>query len=428
MEGKSLDEDGLDDEDNQDRCNIPFEILITHINSHFRRIAIGTRVLWSVISISPTISLNKVITYIERSAGCMLDVRVDLPPNSVVDKGLRRMIELALSHSSRWRTFSYVSDQEAREGMLSCLADIDAPALEHLSLNVEDVHRDNINTVNLSSTIHTTLFKKGTPKLYFLRLRGYAIHSFIPPLASVRVLHLDLTKSLALQYPKFRELVLAPMALEHLSVYGNSSSWPNETIIQMPNLQSLRICDIGGRAYAGVLLGFDAPLLETLALKGVQVHDLDRVWTCTTSLKFSKLQRLIFWDFGLLERDWRHAFRLFPLIADFSMYSPAHNATILRLLAESNTYDLPWPCLKSLSFIANTEDSDEEQELIYRLIAARQSCGHPLDVIRLGANWEKHSTPLDGTPQVSTRIEMLQHLDRWPPDRGYYDLNDDLFL
>jgi hypothetical protein len=60
-----------------------------------------------------------------------------------------------------------------------------------------------------------------SPRLFFVRLRGFVLYSFLPPLSAVRILYLDQTKSLALRYPTFRQILSAVAHLEHLSIYGD---------------------------------------------------------------------------------------------------------------------------------------------------------------------------------------------------------------
>ncbi|KAF8627805.1 hypothetical protein AX15_004231 [Amanita polypyramis BW_CC] len=425
--GKSICEDELEhgEADDSQRGSLPFEILATHVNLHFRRIALNTQILWSFIRIGPGKSLSKAAEYIKRSGGCKLDVQLDLP-RAELNENAQQMIGLILQESSRWRAFYYRSDCEIQGGpVLSYLADIAAPTLEELSLSIDEIQ--NPNNHNTGSPPQYPIFSKGAPKLFFVRLRGFAIYTFIPPLTTVRILHLDQTKSLALRNPMFRQVVSAPACLEHLSIYGDmvaDSAWPGAgDIVRFPKLISLRICDVGGRAYAGLLLGFDAPVLNALALKGVQEHDLERLWASGDPSKFSNLEHLTFWDFGLLEGDWNHAFRLFSSITSFSSYSSKGNLTMLQLLANSNEYVVPWPRLKSLSLIIDLEDKDEKT-LIQSVITARRMCGHPLDVVRLGISEEEDDSYF-GDP---TRIVYFGNLDRWPLNREFRDWDDNLFL
>ncbi|KAF8629154.1 hypothetical protein AX17_005739 [Amanita inopinata Kibby_2008] len=430
--GKSLCEDELEDEGVEYGQLCPsFELLVTHICPRFRRIAINARALWSAIRIGPGESLTKIATYLERSGQCMLDVHVNLPRTSALDERTRLMVQLILCHSFRWRTFYYKSDNEIQESpMLSYLADIAAPVLEELSLSIDELRNTSSGIVSDNDNFRMSIFRKGAPKLSFVRLRGFAIYTLMPPLVSVQILHLDQTKSLALRYPMFRQIVSTSMVLEHLSVYGDMVTdgvWPGERgTIYFPKLRSLRICDIGGRAYAAVLLCFNAPLLEALALKGVQGHDLDRLWSIGNTSRFPKLRCLTFWDFDLLLCDWNHAFRVFSGISVFSSYSSVNKSTVLRLLSESDADAMPWPNLKSLSFVTNIEDKEETLS-IQKFINARRLCGHPLDVIRLGIS-EEDGLLQNRYSQASTRIEFFQNLDKWPPNRDFRDWDDDLFL
>jgi hypothetical protein len=87
---------------------MPFEILVTHVNSHFRKTALNTHSLWSSIHIWPRNSVNKVAEYVERSGRHKLDVQLDLL-HLGYDAKIQQMISLVLPHSFRWRTPYYQS-------------------------------------------------------------------------------------------------------------------------------------------------------------------------------------------------------------------------------------------------------------------------------------------------------------------------------
>lgn len=417
--GRAMCEDELEDElDNIDDIDdMPFEILLTHVNSHFRKTALNTHSLWSSIHIWPRNSANRVAEYVERSGRHKLDVQIDLL-HPGYDAKIQQMISLVLPHSFRWRTLYYRSVDEVQgNSVLSHIADLSAPVLEELSLSIDEMQIS--GHADAGNPSQRPIFRGGAPHLFFVRLRGFVLYSFLPPLSAVRILHLDQTKSLALGYPMFRQILSAIAHLEHLSIYGDmvaDSAWPS--VIHFPELTSLRICDVCGRAYASLLLGFDTPALTTLALKGVQEHDLERLWSAGNPPMLSKLERLIFCDCGLLEHDWRQFFRLFTGVTDVSLYASKTTSVVLQLLAGSNSV-LPWPHLKSLSLIMD----DNDEVLIREVVAARKSSGYPLQVVRLGKNEED-----DRYSECTTRITHFKYLDRWPPNHGFRDWDYNLFL
>ncbi|KIL65837.1 hypothetical protein M378DRAFT_439927 [Amanita muscaria Koide BX008] len=427
--GKSSCEDELeDDEAWPDQNSLPFEILVSHVNSHFRRTALSSSTLWSSIRITFVKSTSEVATYIERSGCCKLDVQLTLSHSSL--EKTQELIELILPHSFRWRTFYYRSVCEAhKSGVLSCLADIAVPMLEVLSLSTDET--EEAGNPAADDILQQTILIKGAPMLNFVRLRGFAIYSPLPPMTTVRILHLDQTKSVPLRNPTFRHVLSSPHNLEHLSIYGDmvaDSTWPTVAdIIHFPRLFSLRIYDVGGWAYTGLLLGFNAPSLKVLTLMGVQDQDLDRLWSIEDPSRFSSLQHLIFWDFDLLVSEWHHVFRLLCGITNFSSYYRTNRSTILHLLAEPGSIPLPWPHLASLSIIFDAEEGEEEEILLRKVINARCACGHPLDVMRLGVN-EGVVAFMGCSPIGSTRIEYFRSLDKWPLGRDFRDWDDNLFL
>ncbi|KAF8733433.1 hypothetical protein AX14_003867 [Amanita brunnescens Koide BX004] len=255
--GKAMCEDELEDEvDNGDDDNmpsgdmLPFEILVTHVNSHFRKTALITHSLWSSIHIGPGNSVNKVAEYMERSGRHKLDVQIDLL-HPGYDAKIQQMISLVVPHSFRWRTLYYRSvDAVQGNSVLSHIADLSAPVLEELSLSIDETQ--NSGHADAGNPSQRSILRGGAPHLFFVRLRGFALYSFLPPLSAVRILHLDQTKGLALGCPMFRQILSAVAHLEHLSIYGDmvaDSAWPGaKDVIYFPELTSLRICDVCGRA------------------------------------------------------------------------------------------------------------------------------------------------------------------------------------
>ncbi|KAF9010668.1 hypothetical protein BDQ17DRAFT_1203027, partial [Cyathus striatus] len=315
--------DSTEREDVDDDFPISFELVISHVSSHFREVAINTHRLWTSIQMRPGRSLECILTYIRRSAACPLDIRIDLSGCVHNPGGMTtEMLDIIIPQAHRWRYLYITSEREVTENsMVMQLCNCEVPMLEHLSVCVSDVDRADTNVASINDHLLPSILAAGAPRLSFLRLRGLAMHFFRPPLTFVTTLHLDQTKLLPIQYATFRNILTGPVMLRHLSIYGDiigPESWPGDmSAISLPALQSLRICGVGGRIYSRFLLSIAAPHLQSLVLKDVQEHDLDNFWEHADISKFLRLKSVTFCDFDVSDFTYERMFRTFPSITEF---------------------------------------------------------------------------------------------------------------
>lgn len=401
---------------------LAFEILMTHVSSHFREIAIGTHTLWASIHITTTRTVEELAVYMARSDECALSVRID---DSTPIAKAREKINLILPCVDRYHQLTIDTIQESADlPIIRCFSDRDAPNLKHLSISVEDVEEGIVN-IGTSSNI----FASGAPMLSFVRLRGITMALFNPPLNNVTTLHLDQTSSLPIPYAKFRHMITASPSLKNLSIYGDiiSTAWPGTTNqIDLPCLRSLRLCGISGVTYSGLLLGINAPWLESLVLKDVQESDLDQFLASPDVYKFPLLQHLSFHDFEVSSRAYAEIFRAFPAITQFSTTYFNRTPTILYLLAQWNTAlpsALIWPKLHTLSFLLDFDDD----ELIKDVVQTRIISGYPLEKLRVGTGSNLSLLPHYHWFQENVVFEGFQNEEHWPIDDPYFDPGDNLF-
>lgn len=425
----SREEENEGDPEYPEGQGVPFELLLTQVSSHFRDIAIDTPVLWSSIVVTRTRSPESVATYVARSSGHLLDVRVDL----VQDRMTLVMFDTILLHSCRWRWFSLVSSQEVVLEAAGRLRNLHVPALEHLTLCVEAV---DLNAIESNLEPPSPVFTGGAPRLTFVRLRGMAMHLFVPPLISVTTLHLDQTRPLPMRYTTFKEIITASPVLANLSIYGDmihvgTESWSSIlNAIELPTLRSLRICGVGGLVYSGILLGINATHLRSLVLKDVQEPDLDRFWASPQMMQFPHIISLVFRDVDLSEAMFRNMFRAFPATISFSFISSFRSFSILKLLVGSMTgttapsIGVPWPKLRVVTFLLNFDDHSAIEDLV----EARRLAGYPLEKLRVCTIFELPSTGRFARLQESVMIEPCGLIDQWPDPIDYPDWDDDLFI
>ncbi|KAF9466779.1 hypothetical protein BDZ94DRAFT_137479 [Collybia nuda] len=411
----------VDDDTSEYHPPIPaLEILLTHVSSHFRDITIGTHALWTSIHITTTISLEEVKTYMTRSDGLALSVRIDDPTPIARTK---EKIGSILPHLDRYRKLIIHATRETTGlPIIRCFSNQDAPRLKHLSVSVEDVEEGIVAT-------GTNLLMGGAPLLSFVRLRGLAVPLFKPPLYSVTTLHLDQTISLPIQYVTFCHMLTASPSLKNLSIHGDiiDTAWPIIiTPINLPSLRSLRVCGIDGLIYSNLLLRLNAPGLNSLVLKDVQEADLDQFWASPDVYKFPFLHHLSFNNFEVSGRAYIDVFRAFPAITHFTTTYSFRTPMILHLLAQWSTdrsYEIPWANLHTLNFYTNLGGGD----LIKNVVQARATSGHPLKKLGVGIRSELSLLPHYHWLKTKINLEEFQGREQWPGDGSCFDPDDDLF-
>lgn len=419
---------------------LSFELLVSHVCSYFRDIAIGTPSLWTGIFIAPTTKPEKLLTYIARSLGCGLDLRVDMSgwASSALGRyAMMEMINFVSAQSHRWRRLSIAAAGESEDNsIVMILCSRNAPALEYLSICVDNVEHVDEGVVR-KNACEPRIFSQGAPRLSFVRLRGLAIYLFRPPLQELTTLHLDQTKALPMRFSMFRDIVTLSPALAHLSLYGDiigNEPWSGRALIILPALRSLRICGISGRVYGGALQAIDAPQLESLVLKDLHEHDLDGLWDDAEAVaRYCHLKHLTFCDFEVSDFAYKRLLRAFPDITEFSSFhSSIGTSPISPILAAASDVESdcvterPWPFLHTLAFLF---DDDEDEDWIKNVVTRRKETGRPLVKLRFGTNYAgvfkrwKNNAALEN----ALEIETFSDIDRWPANRSYPDQDDGLF-
>lgn len=418
------DDYGNDDEydDDVDERNISsFEVTVSHVNSHFRNVALGTRKLWRSIDVTHGVHRDLIATYISRSDGCGLWVRLDFGEEAPSADDLAKF-EVILPHSPRYqRLIIDIITEEIDNPIIRQFHDLDTPMLEQLSISVKEVEG------NATAIPGVHVLTRGAEKLSFVRLRGLAMSFFRPPLQTVTTLHLDQTLPLPIQLATLVQILSASPFLANLSIYGDMVSdlaWPNHCAhsVELPSLRSLRICGVSGKIYSHLLMGINAPSLHSLVLKDAQEFDLEIFWASPNVLKFPQLHQLTFCDFEFSSHVYAKVFHAFPTITKFSTSYSSTTPKILWLLSQPKV-DIPWPNLHTLVLLLNLKDVD----LIAQVIRNRNAAGHPLARLHLGTSLHLSAVQQYAWLQENVTLERIQRLEYWPPGAFYPDDDDTLF-
>ena len=295
---------------------LPFEVILSHVSSLWRAVAITTPALWTRIDIYSSHS-DCVANYLQRSGSQMLlDIRVDIynadkriliKSTHKRDALIQSIVKTLFPHIHRARSLLVISCFEltARK-LLSHLYNSAAPHLRRLRLNIG--HPDMIRP----RTADFKVFSKGLPQLTFLETD---LPDCVPlSLQNLTTLHLHtLTDTLNLSYQSFFEMITAPPSLRNLSIQGflNASLWPWHTVsgtgFSMNNLKALRLPD-ESLFSVKILLAISAPNLVSLSL-GSSFHNFGQFFNVSNPGKFPALKYLTIprYDFSY-NTQFPHAF------------------------------------------------------------------------------------------------------------------------
>ncbi|KAJ3561219.1 hypothetical protein NP233_g10323 [Leucocoprinus birnbaumii] len=352
------------------------------------------------------------------------------------------------------------------------------------------------DTHDSSAFRRTTLGR--SPNLAFLRLRGLALYLFQPTmLPCLQTLHLDQTKSIPLSFDFFSDFISACPALEHLSIYGDiimpsghgalgassvdvrqeplpvleggelqslnhSTGYAGrrgvevgdkvkdalDSMICLPELRSLRICDATGSVLRVILSKLEAPKLQSLSVKDVQEHDFDTLWEPRSSFpptpgtsgddhkekqasysltsKFTQIRSLTLNNSDLSQFVYQRLFHAFPRIVDFASYLSMEVDDAPRLLNDG-AVGFPWPSLRTLTFIFDV-DLYADDEALEELVRHRREFGYPIERLRVGVDEVDLGDVLEaGADTTVIVLVKMDGIDEWPSGQRYRDVDDVLF-
>ncbi|KAG6826657.1 hypothetical protein H0H92_014948 [Tricholoma furcatifolium] len=399
----------------------PFEILVTHVSSHFREVATGTPQLWSDITINSRLSRTEMETYLARASGCELALRLEVEPSFSMNPLVMANVDTIIPHSNRCRqlVINSISETLAQE-IIERFSNISMPFLRHLSIAIDDYGSSLYSDV-------VTYVGSEAKCLSFVRLRGIALLRVSTSFKNITTLHLDQTALTPILYSTFHEMVTSSPALQHLSVYGDiilptPTGWLGlNDPINIPKLHGLRICAVSGNMYSGLLLGISAPSLASIVLKDVRQRDLQPFLSHPfSSTKFPLLHELVLIEPDITIDESIKLVRALPTITSFAIYR-AETPEILELLADPVADYVPWPSLQTLAIIL-----DENDGYIVDIVEQRLNIGHPLQRMRLGTSESLSLLPDFEWLQDNIILESFVSFGRWPAS-GPRDPEDTLF-
>jgi hypothetical protein len=264
------------------------EIVLSHVNRRFRNIAIDTRMLWTLVTISRYTQFDMVITYLQRSGLSPFELRFDVGGCSDSDSTLGSEIDddVCLYSESEWKE---IMSHIPRCRLFSARA-VDPIFIYELTERLRAVKAPLLRSFRLECTSpyaepypasHFSIIDGGAPALTSVWMNGWGLYQCLPPLANVTSLTL-LQATQWMSWGEFRNIIGGCLALMYL-VAGEifeeeDGGLPNgfESTIVLPSLKSLYIC-VSESATCDVLVAVSAPRLEFLTLDQIQLGDVVQI-------------------------------------------------------------------------------------------------------------------------------------------------------
>lgn len=359
---------------------LPFEVILSHVSSFWRAVAITTPTLWTRIDIYSSHS-DCAAKYLQRSGSqILLDIRIDIynadkriliKSTHKRDALIQSIVKTLFPHIHRARSLLVLSCFELTAlTLLSHLHNSDAPHLRRLRMNIG--HPATIGP----RTARFKAFSKGLPQLTFLETD---LPDCVPlSLQNLTTLHLHtLTDTMNLSYQSFFAMITAPPSLRNLSIQGflNASLWPWHTAagFSMNSLKALRLPD-ESLLSVKILLAISAPNLESLWL-GSSFDHFGHFFNGSSPGKFPALRYLTIpsYDFSY-NVQFPHAF---PTITHLNLpYLNLHYRGDIRF---KSTFTSHWRQLDTLAtgLIRHTQMSKFHNDLC-SLLPLRRDAGYPL--------------------------------------------------
>ena len=175
------------------------EVVLSHVCSHWRDVAISTWGLWCRLD-GPqalgltSISESRLEEYLVRSKGGLLDIDVGIPRSDRRPADFIHVLQLLVAHSTRWRSLriSDGTDGASLWGGYSqlgdMLKDLAVPQLTTIDL---DLHFSTIASDGSVEAFKPNILLGGAPRLHDIRIVLQYSQCFLPPLSNATSLSLD---------------------------------------------------------------------------------------------------------------------------------------------------------------------------------------------------------------------------------------------
>lgn len=387
------------------RHKIPFEVVVSHVSSHWRGVILTTPFLWTSIDVYSIPSLVWTQIYLERSKKCPVDVRLDLHHiekryNRHSTLLVKNILDVIVPHIDRWRCLLiFTLLEKTAYNILSHFYHLAAPVLQRLTVNV-DVGAS-LDDAHFDSSIFSS-----APRLHFVR--SEALRCCWLPLSGLTTLHLQRSFHIApLGYNQLLEIITTPHSLANLSIHGtiDSLDWPihDSPAFEMNSLRSLQFVG-NSTCVSKFLLSVSAPQLHSLWFECSPYENFlllrESPQTTLGLIKFPALRYLTF-----QRCDYNYLSRVFPYVSHLHV---SYCSTFLQLISFEGTLTgettSHWPHLHTVA-IRTLHDAHHVQTsaTISRLVSSRINAGRPIYKLLLDRDL---LTILEGVAFLRENIQM----------------------
>ncbi|KII85135.1 hypothetical protein PLICRDRAFT_94715 [Plicaturopsis crispa FD-325 SS-3] len=356
--------------DDPDR--LPLLPSVTHVSQHWRRVALATPNLWTLMAGKRMRHPKLFDACLDRSGTCLLDVRLDQWADVTLCEKLFR-------HSTRWRSF------ECHVSTLS-IAHLPTPNLRHFHVK-RVVARAPISALSLSAD---GAFLGDYSRLSILRLENVSITRHHLPASTTFMLEvLELTHVF---FENANDIVMAlsmTPALKKLTLHdvilASSHTLRQTSKVNLASLTHLTLGALYTDSLGCVFNQFNMPSLRSLEIRTLDVALLVLVcsWHSTTTPMYPSVDSLVAKQCTVPE----NFMRAFPNVVHFTLrHTRFANLTVplaalgLRALRRSENNPTPppplWPHLKSVTILH--PQSLCRGSLAKNLVSSRIFMGYPL--------------------------------------------------
>jgi len=363
--------------------NLPFPLLVSSINKHWRDVALNSPGVWSCVYISGRQPLDVTRTWIRRSKGCMLDVTLNL--RFVRQADVDPIIDIIVPHVGRWRRFFlHATNHAGMDKVLSSIRRASAPHLKFFGIR-------NFGYVGEGS-VRSRILLHGTPVLQSVQLE-YVPLWCSPPLVGLHTLNLD---HVLPTYAEFRDIATSCPSLSELilrNFYPNLQLHEPVTILSLSSLNSLAIKFDQSQSSAprqSFLSFLSFPNLEYLELSHCHLPELFQHFPRDGRLWFPRLQTL-----RLSHATISNCVKFLHTLSTISHLQLIHLSDLLKPAKETSAQfagedelisppdRLVWPNLKVVTMETNSLCHLDALDALCFLVQYRIDIGRPLSRVRL---------------------------------------------
>ena len=278
------------DNSDEEAILLPVEVILSHVCSQWRNIAINLPILWTAFKFEShrrvLAPVDKLEEYLFRSKTQLIELYFDFFVSDFEEANkCFKLVEIAIPHACRWRRFTLFTDSlYAPIRVMDGFRRLNTPNLEYLAICPAS---NDLADIPDPDDIRPSVLTGGTPKLSVMRINSTTHFHSLPPLSNITTLTIQDSPEIVEYFYSvrtFRSILMAIPNLTNLSIESSYGVNPSSTFVSglprivMPSLKVLRIAQ--DNCVLSILSLLDAPLLEMLLL-----HNLDlRLLTITPTI------------------------------------------------------------------------------------------------------------------------------------------------